>query len=289
MAGGMTLLALSVGTPLGVVAGLICLIGLALVAGLAPLVPEGRGAVPTLGLALMVGVPPALVFGSWLFAIQAAMESGSDVAFLAIAAAIAWLLMLAGAARALRLPEARGEEPSGSIPGVLAVSMAGVVLGLALTGVIALLAIPAAAEVMTAPGGGGDGAVSPAAILGPGGLSIATTSGGWSPVLLGGSALLLALAAMGAGYLVMRQRAGIRESLTEAGTRVVALKRPPPPLFELPAPPADWRATELLGKLRQSQQYGSLFRPAQLELAVARSRPWLWATATVVLALAVTR
>lgn len=289
MAGGMTLLALSVGTPLGVVAGLVCVIALALLAGLAPLVREGRGAVPTLSLALMVGVPPALVFGSWLFAIQAAMESGSDIAFLAIAAAIAWLLMLAAAARALRLPEASGQEPSGSIPGAIAVSTAGVLLGLALTGVIALLAIPAAAEVMPAPGGGGGGAVSQAAILGPGGLSIATTSGGWSPVLLGGSALLLALAATGAGYLVMRRRAGIRELLTETGMRVVALKRAPAPLFELPAPPGGWRAAELLKKLRLSQEYGSLFRPAHLELAVARSRPWLWATATVVLALAVTR
>lgn len=289
---GMALLAVGLGTPLGLVAALTGVLSLAVVAGLAPLVPADRGRVALLAIAVPAGVPPTVVFGSWLLSVQAAIEAGAVQAFLGLAAVAAWLLGLAAAARAIRLAAVSANAGlDGSRVGSLATSAAAVAAGVGLTLVVAWLAIPAAAEVMPpAPvQGQGAGGVSPAAILGAGSLGVSTASGGWSSALLAGPLVLLALAAVAAAQ-VLRWRAA-RASISEASLPppVVELEPPPAPLFTPPLALVPARAAAWLKALRLPAQYRSLFRPVLMEAAVARSRPWLWVAATVVLTIAVTR
>ncbi|HXM56957.1 MAG TPA: hypothetical protein VOB72_16270, partial [Candidatus Dormibacteraeota bacterium] len=128
-AAGMALLALGLGTPLGVVAAMTGLAALSVAAGLAPLAADGRGPLPVVALAVLAGVPPALLFGGWLLAVQSALEAGGVAAFLGMAAAAAWLLALAAAVRAVRLPVAPADvdptsSPAGAATGV-AVALAG--------------------------------------------------------------------------------------------------------------------------------------------------------------------
>ena len=292
LASGLALLALGLGTPLGLVAALTGILALSIVAGLAPLVPTGRGPLALLAIAVPAGAPPTVAFGGWLLTVQAALEAGVVSAFLGLAGAAAWLLGLAAAARAIRLPDvAAGAAPHGSRLGSLLASTAAVGAGLALTLVIALLAIPAATEVMpTGPiQSAGAGGVSQAAILGAGSLGVSTASGGWSPALMAGPLALLALAAVATAY-VLRWRASAT-SVPEAHVPpgVVELEPPPAPLFTPPLARFLDSSIGWLKTLRLPAQYRSLFRPALMERAVAHSRPWLWAAVTVVMTIAVTR
>src|SRR5262249_58726730 len=112
--------------------------------------------------------------------------------------------------------------------------------------------------------------------------------GGWA-VRRGGPFVLLARAGAAAAR-VWRWR-GARASFPEAPLPppVVALDPPPAPLFTPPLALVPARAAAWLKALRLPAQYRSLFRPVLMEAAVARSRPWLWVAATVVLTIAVTR
>ena len=66
---------------------------------------------------------------------------------------------------------------------------------IALTVLVAFLAIPAAVELVTAPAGGGVSGAVPGREDGPGSLAVSTATGRWSAVLLAGS---LALPGLGA-------------------------------------------------------------------------------------------
>lgn len=289
---GLTLLALGLGTPLGLVAALTGVLALSIVAGLAPLLPADRGPLALLAIAVPVGAPPTLVFGSWLLTVQAALEAGALPAFLALAGAAAWLLGLAAATRAVRLPDTPGGAASrGSRIGSLVASTAAVGAGVALTLVISLLAIPGTAEVMPpAPvQGAGAGGVSQAAILGAGALGVSTASGGWSPALLAAPLVLLALAALAAAHMFRWRSARTSSLEAPLPPRVVELEPPPAPLFAPPLAPVSDRALGRLKTLGIPAQYRSLFRPALMERAVTQSRPWLWAAVAVVLTIAVTR
>ena len=287
---GLTLLALGLGTPLGLVAALTGVLALSIVAGLAPLVPADRGPLALLAIAVPVGAPPTLVFGGWLLTVQAALEAGVLPAFLALAGAAAWLLGLAAATRAVRLPDKpAGTASHGSRMGSLVASTAALGAGVALTLVIALLAIPGAAEVMPPTPVQGAGGVSQAAILGAGALGVSTASGGWSPALLAGPLVLLAVAAVAAAQMFRWRSARTSSLEAPLPPRVVELEPPPAPLFAPPLAPVSDRALGWLKTLGIPAEYRSLFRPALMERAVARSRPWFWAAVTVVLTIAVTR
>lgn len=277
---GMTLAALGVGTPLGVVAALTGLAAVGAAAGLAPLAADDRGPVVAVAIAVLAGVPPALPFGGWLLGLQAALEAGDVPAFLGLAMAAAWLLALAAAARAARLPASPpGVEPAPSAPGALAGVVLALAGGVVLTALLAFLAIPAAAEVMPA-GRAVQSAVSPAAILSASTLAVGTASGGWAAALLAGPLIALGLV----GAAVAR---ALRAERPPAA--VVPLASGAEPLFEPPLAGAPGRAAERLRRLQLPEQYRSLFRPAQLELALTDARPWFWVVATAVLAIAVTR
>lgn len=291
LASGLALLALGLGTPLGLVAALTGILALSIVAGLAPLVPTGRGPLSLLAIAVPAGAPPTVAFGGWLLTVQAALEAGVVSAFLGLAGAAAWLLGLAAAARAVRLPDVAGAAPYGSRLGSLLASTAAVGAGLALTLVIALLAIPAATEVMP-PGpiqSAGAGGVSQAAILGAGSLGVSTASGGWSPALLAGPLALLALAAVATAFVLRWRASAASAPEAPVPSGVVELEPPLAPLFTPPMARFLDSSIGWLKTLRLPAQYHSLFRPALMERAFAHSRPWLWAAVTVVMTIAVTR
>ena len=293
LASGLALLALGLGTPLGLVAALTATLALSTVAGLAPLVPPGRGAVAIVAIAVAAGAPPAVVFAGWLLTIQAAVEAGIITAFLGLAGAAAWLLGLAAAARAIWLPDTSSGDAPGAgrrYVGSLVASAAAITAGVAVTAVVGLLAIPAAAEVMpTSAVHPQSGGVSQAAILGAGSIGVSTASGGWSAVLLAGPLVLIALITVTAAHLARRRTARI-SVLEEVPASNVAPPQPPPePFFAPPLATIPHDAARRLRALRLPEQYRSLFRPALMERAAVRGGPWLWAAATVALTIAVTR
>jgi formate hydrogenlyase subunit 3/multisubunit Na+/H+ antiporter MnhD subunit len=282
LGGGVVLLSLGLGTPLGMVAGLVGLAGLGAAAGLAPLSADGRGPLVAAAVAVLVGVPPAVVFGGWLLAVQAAVEAGPAAGFAGLVAGAAWVVAIAAAARWARLPAtAPGTEPAPSPRGVAAGLAVALAAGVGLTALLALLAIPAAAEVMPPTGRLARPAVSAADILGAGTLSVSTASGGWASPLLGGPLVFIGLAGAVILRAVRRRTAGVRDPHDTAGS-------PPEPLFRVPFAGVSGRAVERVRSLRFPEQYRSLFRPSQLQRAGA-GPPWFWVLVTAALAFAVTR
>lgn len=279
LGGGVALLGMGMGTPLGMVAGLACLAGLGAAAGLAPLAADGRGPVVAGAVAVLVGLPPAVVFGGWLLAAQAAVEAGGAVGFAVLVLGVAWLVAVAAAIRWARLPvTAPDTEPDPSPRGAMAGLAVALAAGVALTALLALLAIPAAAEVMPPTGRLARPAVSPADILGAAALSIATASGGWASALLGGPLVAIGLIAA----IVLRAVRG------RAPAASYEMRDDPEPLFREPLAGVPARALERVRAARLPEQYQSLFRPGLLERAGA-GPPWFWVVVTLALAFAVTR
>ena len=293
LASGFVLLALALGTALGLVAALTGILALSIVAGLAPLIPPDRGPVPVVAIAVVVGAPPAFVFASRLLTIQAALEAGVVTAFLSLAGSAAWLLGLAAAARAVWLPDVPSEEApatAGSSLGALVASVSAAAAGVALTAVVGLFAIPAAAEVMPpAAGRLGSGGVSQAAILGAGSIGVSTASGGWSAALLAGPLVVIALVAVAVARLGEKRGAHISGLEDAPAPNVASLRPPPEPFFAPPLAAAPSVGAGWLRALRLPEQYRSLFRPALMERAAVRGGPWLWVAATIALTIAVTR
>ena len=113
VAGGFALLALALGTPLGVAAAIGTLGAASLLCALLPLVSEEAltGSV-LVALVVSVGLPPTAVFGTRLLDVQAALESNEVTGFLGLAAVAAWAIGIAAAARAVRLGPRREAEPA---------------------------------------------------------------------------------------------------------------------------------------------------------------------------------
>jgi len=269
LGGGLALLALALGTPLGVSAAVLTLAGSALVAALAPLLPAGRWPSAVLATAVIVGVPPALIFGGRLLAIQAAVEAGDVFAFLGLAGALSWLLGLAAAARLPGLSNEGDDERVRGRLGTYAGLALAVLGGLAVGVLETLLALPVAAEAIG----------SPAAAVSGGYLAVVTASGGWAAFTLGGPLLLLAALVTFLSRPAWRLWPG----------RPAALRPPPPPFFRLPAVRLARGRARAPSSLRLPDQYRSLMDPSALEAAVAGSRPWLWGAITLALIIAVTR
>jgi hypothetical protein len=233
------------------------------------------------------------------------VETGRTTAFLGLAGAAAWLLGLAAAARATRLPAAPASDSGdGSLAGSVLGSVFALSAGVGVTGLIALLAVPAAAEVMPpAAGRGNQPVVSLTAILASGSPGISTATGGWAAALLGGPLVLLGAAAAAAAQVVRRRRGRVRlfelgllqgggsapGRARADGTVAAVAPSPPEPLFTLPLASLAQRGVQLLTAAHLPEQYRSLFRPAALEQAAGRARPWFWVVATVALAVAVAR
>src|SRR5437660_1250143 len=260
--GGFALMGISLGTPLGLVAGLATLVVAAVLAGCIPLLPDRAGMASVVVIAAAAGLPPGLAFGVRLVALEATFEAGNLLGLIGIAGAATWIITIIGAGRAIGLPGGRGHPVSETAPrtalGLAAATMvAGPMLGLLLAGV----AMPALADVMQVPAGAS--------------IANATTVVTVSTVLpafaLFTPVLLLALAAyIAAGPPPIR-----------------ALARPA--VFIVPG-------TRLLARVREEvrtaaipAQYRSLVDLRALEAAATRGGPLLWLAALVALAFAVTR
>ena len=264
VAGGFALLALGLGTPLGVAAAIGTLAVASLLCALLPLVAEDALTGPVL-IALLVsfGLPPTAVFGTRLLDVQAALEANEVTGYLGLAAIAAWVIGIAAAARALRLGPRREPEPGRSRVGALLVGAALAVGGAGLGAVQSTIAIPAAATVLTFP----DTALT-------GGLyATNAASGSWPAVALGG---LLAVA------VVVLALAGRRFGL--AALPAVD----PAPLFE-----PRWRSLpDRLGTLADALEIPAEFRVTgwqRMDEALTRGSIWLWIALFAVLAIVVTR
>jgi hypothetical protein len=260
MAAGIALLGLSLGTPSGVDAAIVALAGAALLAGVGPLISGARGGLALAGLGTLAGLPPTLVFGGWLLAIQAAFAAAAAFPLLGLAAAAAWLLWVAGFARAARLPISdSGGVALGAWVGVALAALG----GLGAAWIEALLALPAAGEVIRLPASLTVGTLLP----------VAQPSGGWSPLLLGLPLVALAVLALLAG-----------RRLPPTGMEHDAEARVPPPLLTLPRLGGAAGGERTAGWVRRGESWSG-----RMVEAVTHSPPWIWAAVTLVLVLVVTR
>jgi hypothetical protein len=264
--GGFALLAFALGTPTGISAGVATVLAAAVLSALLPLLPEsGEGRAAAVLVVLVAGAPPAATFAARALTVQAGIEAGDGWAFLAVAAAVAWLLTFAGAARALRLPVlGHGAEGGGSAAGAGLAALILLAGGAGLGLVASRICVPATAEVMEiAPG-----------VIGGDGVAVLTSAGAWAAVALGAPLLLLAALA----------------ALASRGAAALAVTGDPPgPL--LPAPLGDRLArlrTRLAG-VAVPEQYRSLVNPRAIEAAMGRGQPLLWAVLLLALAVAVNR
>jgi len=264
VAGGFALLALALGTPLGVAAAIGTLAVASLLCALLPLVAEEALTGPVLvALLVSVGLPPTAVFGSRLLDVQAALEANEVTGFLALVATAAWVIGIAAAARAVRLGPRRETGASGSALGSLPVAVVLAAGGAGLGALQSAIAIPAAATVLSFP----NSALT-------GGLNAAdTAAGSWPAVALGG---VLSLAVL-AGVLAARR----------FGLATFPASDPAP--FFAPR----WRSLpDRLGAVADVLEVPAEFRVTGwkgIDLALTRGSIWLWIVLFAILAIVVTR
>jgi formate hydrogenlyase subunit 3/multisubunit Na+/H+ antiporter MnhD subunit len=263
-AGGFALLALALGTPLGVAAAIGTLAVTSLLCALLPLVAEEALTGPVLvALLVSVGLPPTAVFGSRLLDVQAALEANEATGYLALVATAAWVIGIAAAARAVRLGPRRESALPGSPVGALTLAVVLAAGGAGLGALQSAIAIPAAATVLSFP----DSALT-------GGLyATGAASGSWPAVALGG---VLALAVLALGLAAGRFGLAALPAVE------------PAPLF---AP--RWRSLpDRLGAVADALEVPAEFRITGwkgVDLALTRGSIWLWIVIFAVLAILVTR
>jgi hypothetical protein len=260
--GGFALTAIALGTPLGVVTGIVLLaVASALVACLA-LLPDRAGIESVVAIAAAVGLPPSVTFGARVLGIEATFEAGDFLGLIGIAAAITWVVWVVAGARAIGLPGGRGHPAAETFP-IVATSIALLTLigGPALALLQAGFANPVAGEVMR----------STASSLGGGLTAIGTTSSLLPVVTLFTPLLVMAIVV----YFATNTRA-IR---TQAR----------PALFPIPSTPIAQRLGPAIKGAAVPDEYRTVFSLRELEAAAARGNPVVWVVALVALGFAVTR
>ena len=260
--GGFALTAIALGTPLGLVAGIVLLgTASALVACLA-LLPDRAGIAPLVTIAAAVGLPPGIVFGARVIGIDATFEAGDFLGLIGVASAAVWATWMVGGARAIGLPGGRGHPLNETFPRVsMLVAALTMVAGPALAAIHLGFANPVAAEVMPSSAGSLSGGLT----------SVITVSSVLPAVtlfvpLLGLAVLLYAVTSMSA-------------------IRTQAL----PAIFQLPASGALDRARAAIRAATVPEQYRSILSVRELESAAAGGSPVLWLAALLALVFAVTR
>jgi hypothetical protein len=254
LGGGLALLAMGLGTPLGLVAAITGVLAGAGGVALAVLLPAG-GRVALLGVPMIVGVPPGLSFGARLLTVQAALEAAPHMALWALVIGPAWFLGLAAAVRAALLPAGSGR---GSRPGALVTSLLLLLAGAGLGGIEILVALPAAGVVMNV-------AAPPLT----GGLTgVLTASGGFGALWLTLPLFVLLL-------------------LLTFLTRPLPVPREPdtvePPLLLLPRGIGDWTRLSRLPGAAPRLEVG------RLEHIMAGGHPLLWVAVVLGLIMFITR
>jgi len=260
--GGFALAAIALGTPLGLVAGLVMLATASLlVAGLA-LLPDEAGIASLVTIAAAVGLPPGIAFAARALGIAATFEAGDFLGLIGVAAAATWATWMVGGARALGLPGGKGRPAAETFPRVsLVIALASLVAGPLIAAVDVIFTEPVAAEVMQSSGANVTGGIT----------SVVTVSSVLPAVTL--LAPLLVFAAI--AYWI-------------AGTSTIRTQ-PRAALFTLPASATAARARKAMRAATVPEQYRSLVDLRALEAAAAGGRPVLWLGALVALVFAVTR
>ena len=260
--GGFALMTVALGTPLGLVAGLIALIAAAAMTACLLLLPDRFGPASLVAIAAAVGLPPGLVFGARIVGIESTFEAGDFYGLIGVAGGVTWVLWMVAGARAIGLPAGRGRPSNETFPRV-AMTVAALTLaaGPALAVIQSALANPAQADVMPLPAG----------TLGGGLTSVVTVSTVLPALALFVPLLIIAVLAYGA-----------------ASTAFIRTQ-PRPPLFTLPGAGAVSRIRQVVAQATVPEQYRSLLNPALLEDAVAGGKPLLWLGSLAALAFAVTR
>jgi hypothetical protein len=261
--GGFALMAVALGTPLGIVAGLVTMAAAAAMTSCLALLPDRTGIATLVALAAAVGLPPGLVFGARLLGLEAAFEAGVPMGLIGLAGAATWVVWIVAAARAIGLPAGRGHALAETFPSIaMGIAAATLVAGPAIAAFQSGFANPAQSEVMT-------GAVSGSVA---GGLvSVDTVSTVLPAMALFVPLLVIALLA----YLL-------------AGTSLVR-SQSRPALFVLPGAGTRARIWELVRAARVPEQYRSVLDVRGVEAAAAGGRPVMWLAALVALGFAVTR
>jgi len=116
--GGFALMSVALGTPLGLVAGLITLAAAAAMTACLSLLPDRTGPASLVAVAAAVGLPPGVVFGARILGIESTFEAGDFYGLIGVAAAVTWVLWMVAGARAIGLPGGRGRPINESFPRV---------------------------------------------------------------------------------------------------------------------------------------------------------------------------
>jgi hypothetical protein len=282
--GGFALMAIAIGTPVGLVAGLVILATIGVLAACQPLIPDRAGPATLLTIAAAAGVPPGLAFGALVLALEATFEAGDFMGLIGIAGAAVWILFMVAAARAVGLPAGRSHPAIETFPRT-ATALAAVLLvaGAALPVVVTVFALPAQADVMTRSAGLGGGLVS-----------VATIQTDLPALTLFTPLLLLSAIAYGLTGVFGVQRSPRREpaSAGVGGQKSTSPARSAParpPVFTISGLGAPKRWLDAVRRAAVPDQYRSIVNPHALEKAAAGGRPVLWLAALVALAYAVNR
>jgi hypothetical protein len=260
--GGFALMALTVGTPLGLAAGIVTLGTAGVLMACLPLLPDRAGPASLLTIAAAAGVPPGLVFGARVVGIDATFEAGEFLGLIGVAAAATWIVWVVAAARAIGLPAGHGRPSTETFPTVaMVLAAATLVSGPALALVQSAFATPAQAAVMPLPNFAATGGLTEVVTVS----TVLPALTLFAPVLVIG-----ALAYGAAGALNVRGQ-------------------PRPPLFAVPGAATLKRWVEVARTATVPEEYRSILNPRALEAAATGGRPVLWLAALVALAFAVTR
>lgn len=259
--GGFALMAIAIGTPLGVVAGLTVLATASALIACIALLPEDSPVASLLVLGAAAGLPPGVGFGALVLGVEATFEAGDFTGLIGLVAIAAWAIWAVASARAVGLAPAAEAAHLTSARVAAVVAALILIAGPALAVLVAALGSPITAEVMrTAP-----------LAVGNRFTSIATTTTVLPALALFLPLLLIAAIAypgLGATYVAPQPRAAV---LRFAG------------------PSWWWRVRETALAARVPDQYRSLLNLRELELAATGGRPLLWLAALVALGFAVTR
>ena len=259
--GGFALMSVALGTPLGLVAGLITLAAAAAITACLSLLPDRTGPASLVAIAAAVGLPPGIVFGARILGIESTFEAGDFYGLIGIAGAVTWVLWIVAGARAIGLPGGRGRPINESFPRVaLGIAALTLAAGPALA-VFQYLFARAQADVMPA---------APGAVSG-GFTSVVTVSTVLPVVALFVPLLIIAVLAYG------------------AATTAVIRTQPRPPLFTIPGAGAVARVRSVLVAASVPEQYRSIVNPRALEAAAAAGQPLLWLASLAALGFAITR
>lgn len=272
--GGFALMAIAIGTQVGLEAGIVVLATIGVLTACLPLLPDRAGPPTLVTIAAAAGVPPGLAFGALVVALAATFEAGDFMGLIGIAGAVVWILLMVAAARAIGLPAGRGRPAAETFPrAAMALAAILLVAGAALPVVATLFALPAQADVMPRLAG-----------LGGGLTSVATLQTDLPALSLFAPLLLLGAIAYGMTGAFGGQRGSRREAVAEARSAPTR-----PPVFVVPGADAPRRWLAAIRSAAVPEQYQSIVNLRALEKAAAGGRPVLWLATLVALAYAVNR